>query len=90
MHDRLSGAVSEQYKERQVVFESDECFGHESEQEMLQGEGDQVETDEELIPDHDMLHCYPPAPSSSSPLPHVPHVEPDGILLCLLNKLSKR
>ena len=44
---------------------------------MLQGEGDQVETDEELIPDHDMLHCYPPAPSSSSPLPHVPHVEPE-------------
>ena len=60
-----------------MVFESDECFGHESEQEMLQGEGDQVETDEELIPDHDMLHCYPPAPSSSSPLPHVPHVEPE-------------
>ena len=57
-----------------MVFESDECFGHESEQEMLQGE---VETDEELIPDHDMLQCSPPAPSSSSPFPHVPHVEPE-------------
>lgn len=60
------------------VFESDECFGHESEQEVLQGEGggDQVETEEELIPDHDMTQCSPPAPASTS-FPLAQHVEPE-------------